>query len=83
MKERIPSEEINTVILNIIQSTVVGSSVIESLNSQIDYLQDKKLLDIKAKINKMPLKISVISVIFIIPLILLIVLGPFIINFLR
>ena len=43
---------------------------------------DKKLLDIKGKINKMPVKISVISVIFIVPIILLIVLGPVVINFL-
>ena len=53
-----------------------------ALNNQIDYLRDKKLLDIKAKINKMPTKISVISVLFVIPIILLLVLGPVIINYL-
>ena len=82
MKERIPSEEINTVILNITQSTIFGNNIIESLNNQIDYLRDKKILDIKAKINKMPLKISVISVVFIVPIILLLILGPLIINYL-
>lgn len=82
MKERIPSEEVNTVLLNITQSTLFGNNIIDSLNNQIDYLRDKKLLDIKGKINKMPVKISVISVIFIVPIILLIVLGPVVINFL-
>lgn len=82
MKNRIPSEEINTVLLNITQSTIFGNNVIESLNNQIEYLRDKKLLNIKAKINKMPLKISVISVVFIIPIVLLLVLGPVIANFL-
>ena len=82
MKDRIPSEEINTVILNITQSTIFGNNVIESLNNQIDYLKDKKLLDIKANINKMPLKISVISVIFIVPIIMLLILGPVLINYL-
>lgn len=82
MKERIPSEEINTVLLNIIQSTIFGNNIIDSLNNQIEYLRDKKLLNIKAKINKMPMKISVISVIFIIPIVLLLVLGPVIVNFL-
>ncbi len=82
MKERIPSEEINTVLLNITQSSIFGNNIIDSLNNQIDYLRDKKLLDIKAKINKMPTKISVISVLFVIPIILLLVLGPVIINYL-
>lgn len=82
MKERIPSEEINTVLLNITQSALFGNNIIDSLNNQIEYLRDKKMLNIKGKINKMPIKISVISVIFIIPIILLLVLGPVVINFL-
>lgn len=82
MKLRIPSEEINTVLLNITQSTIFGNNIIESLNNQIEYLRDKKMLTIKGKINKMPMKISIISVIFIIPIVLLLVLGPVIVNFL-
>ena len=82
MKERIPSEEVNTVILNITQSAIFGNNIIESLNNQIDYLREKKILDIKSRINKMPLKISVISVVFIIPIILLLILGPVLINYL-
>jgi len=81
MKSRIPSEEINTVLLNIREATIFGNNIIESLNNQIEYLRDKKMLSIKAKINKMPMKISVVSVIFIIPIVLLLVLGPVIINF--
>ncbi len=81
MKERIPSEEINTVLLNITQSTIFGNNIIESLNNQIEYLRDKKLLNIRARINKMPLKISIVSVFFIIPIIMLLVLGPVIIEF--
>ena len=82
MKERIPSEEINTVLLNLTQSTIFGNDIIESLNNQIDYLRDKKILTIKASIIKMPVKVSVISVFFIIPIIMLLVLGPVVINFL-
>lgn len=82
MKKRIPSEEINTVLLNITQSTIFGNNIIDSLNNQIEYLRDKKILTIKSKINKMPMKISIVSVIFIIPIVLLLVLGPVIVNFL-
>ena len=34
------------------------------------------MLEIKEKINKIPNKVSIISVIFVIPLILLLILGP-------
>ncbi|MBQ3021307.1 MAG: type II secretion system F family protein [Bacilli bacterium] len=81
IKERIPSKEINNIILNIKQSSIFGNNIIDSLNNQIDYLRENRLLSIKAIINKMPMKISVISVIFIIPIVLLLVLGPVVINF--
>ena len=42
----------------------------------------RKVLEVKSQINKIPNKVSIISVIFIIPLILLIILGPFIIDLL-
>ena len=48
----------------------------------IDQEREKKLLETKAIINKMPLKISVVSVIFFIPLLLLLILGPVLINYL-
>lgn len=82
MKDRIPSEEINTVILNIKESSLFGNSIVESLNNQIEYLRDKQINNIKGKINKMPIKISVVSVVFIIPIILLLILGPVLINYL-
>ncbi|MGE5455654.1 MAG: type II secretion system F family protein [Ignavibacteriales bacterium] len=81
MKKRIPSETINDIILNITQTNVFGNSILETMYSQIDFLREKQILEIKGQINKIPNKISVISVIFIIPLILVLILGPFIIKF--
>ena len=52
------------------------------MNNQVDYLRDKQIMEVKSQINKIPNKVSIISVLFIIPLILLIVLGPFIIDLL-
>ena len=80
MKYRIPSEEINTVILNIKESSLFGNNIVDSLNNQIEYLRDKQLNNIKGKINKMPIKVSVISVVFIVPIVL--ILGPVLINYL-
>ena len=57
MKKRIPSETIKSVLVNITQSNIQGNNIIDSLNSQIEYIRNKKILEIKGTINKMPLKI--------------------------
>ena len=83
MKKRIPSETINNIILNITQTNVFGNSILETMYNQIDFLRDKQILEIKGQINKIPNKISIISVLFMVPLILLLVLGPVVINYLN
>lgn len=80
MKERIPSSIINTAISNIIDSLKYGGKIITTIYNQIDFLREKRILEIKGEINKIPNKISIISVIFIIPMILLLILGPIIIK---
>ena len=82
LKLRIPSDTINNIILNISQSNVFGNSIIETMYNQIDYIRDKKVMNTKAKINKIPLKVSVVSVVFFIPLLLLLILSPVIIDYL-
>lgn len=80
LKKRIPSENINNIILNITQTSAFGNNIIDVMNNQVEYLRDKQIMEVKSQINKIPNKVSIISVIFIVPLILLIVLGPFIIS---
>lgn len=80
LKERIPSPTINGIILNIMQTDVFGNSIITTINNQVEYLRDKQIMEIRGEINKIPNKVSIISVIFIIPLILLIILGPFLMS---
>lgn len=80
MKKRIPSETVNNILLNITQTNVFGNNIIDTMYDQIDFLRDKQILEIKGEINKIPIKISIASVIFIVPLILMLVLGPVIIN---
>ena len=81
LKDRIPSKSVGNVILNIIEANHYGNPIVDSLNNQVSYLTDKRILDIKAKINKMPTKISIISVVLFIPLVMLLILGPVIINY--
>ncbi len=82
MKKRIPSETINNIILNIIQTNQFGNSILDTMYNQIDFLREKQILEIKGKINKIPNKVSIISVIFIVPLIMILILGPYAIDIL-
>lgn len=82
LKKRIPSDTINNIILNITQTSVFGNSIIDVMNNQVEFLREKQILEVKSQINKIPNKVSIVSVLFIVPLILLMILGPFIINLL-
>ena len=81
MRERIPSDTVNNIILNIRESNIFGNNIIDTLYNQIDYIREKIVLENRAYISKMPIKISIISVIFFIPLLLLIILGPVVIKY--
>ena len=80
MNQRIPSLTIRNIILNIEQSNMFGNSIIDTMYNQLDFLKEKQVNDIKAEINKIPNKISIVSVLFFIPLIILIILGPMLIS---
>lgn len=81
LKLRIPSDNLNNVILNIIQANKLGTDVVDSLHNQVEFLREKRFLEVKGNIQKMPIKVSIISVLFYIPLILLLILSPVLINF--
>lgn len=80
MKERIPSDTINNAILNIVQSSIFGNNIEESLNNQLGFLRDKHLMEVKSEIGKLPTKISIISVLFFIPIILMVILSPVLLD---
>lgn len=81
MQKYIPSDNINNIILTLTQANMYGSDIIDTMYSQVDYLRERRKMEVKAKISKIPTKISIISVLFFIPLILLIILGPVLINY--
>ena len=82
MQKYIPSDNINNIILSLTQANMYGSSIIDTMQNQVDYLREKRIMEVKSAISKIPVKISVISVFFFIPLILLIILGPVLLNYL-
>lgn len=82
MKERIPSTAVTNMILNLCQANSYGNSITNRLRKEINYIREIRVLEVKEKINKMPIRVSVVSVLLFIPLLLLLVLGPVIIEFL-
>lgn len=80
MRYRIPSDIINNIILNIVQSSKFGNGILSTMHDQIDYLREKRVLSIREKINKIPNRVSIISVLFIVPLILILILGPYLVE---
>ncbi len=81
MQATIPSDTINNIILSLTQANLYGSSIIKSLYNQIDYLREKRKLEVKAEISKVPIKISIISVFFFVPLVLIIILAPVLLEY--
>ena len=82
IQKHIPSDNINNIILTLTQANMYGSSIIDTMQKHIDYLREKRIMEVKSAISKIPTKISVVSVFFFIPLILLIILGPILLNYL-
>lgn len=82
MQAKIPSDTINNIILSLTESNLYGNSIIENLYNQIDFLREKRKMEVKGRISKVPILISVISVFFFIPLLLLIILGPILLDYL-
>lgn len=80
MRYRIPSDVINNIIMNIIESNKFGNGILSTMYDQIDYLREKRVLNIREKINKIPNRVSIMSVLFIVPLILILILGPYLIE---
>lgn len=82
MTGSIPSDTINNIIVTLTDANIYGGSIIDSLYTQLDYLREKRKDYIKEMISKVPIKISIISVFFFIPLILFIILGPVLLSYL-
>ena len=82
MQEHIPSDAINNIILTLTQADLFGNGIIDTMYNQVDYLREKRKMEVKADISKVPIKISIVSVLFFVPLILLIILAPIILSYL-
>lgn len=81
LRKRIPSDIVDNVLLNIIDSYTSGRNIVSALREQVEFIQNKRVLDLKKKMNQIPIKISVVSVFLFIPLVLLLILAPVILEY--
>jgi hypothetical protein len=51
--------------------------------NQLDFLRDKQIMEVKAEISKIPTKISILSVVFFVPLILMLIVAPLVIEYIN
>ena len=82
LSKNMPSDIIQNIILNIIEVYKTGGNITETLNRQLAFIRNKRITDIKSKINQIPIKVSIASVLLFIPLILLMILSPVILKYL-
>ena len=78
---KISSDEIKNIITDLTESYVSGRDMIDYLSKDIELLNDKRIYSIKTYINTLPIKISVISVLLLIPIMLLLILSPVILEY--
>lgn len=65
LRSRIPSIIVNNMVIGIMEANRLGIDVNDSINIQLGYIKDKKRKEILSYYKKMPLKFSIISIVFV------------------
>lgn len=73
MKDRIPSTFICNIIANLIEANRMGTSVSDSINDQIEYIDDKRKKKTAKYLSMMPLKVAIVSMIFVCTMLFLLI----------
>lgn len=81
LKKRLPSDNLKNVVVNMINCYSTGGNLVNGLTEQVEYIRSIKKMEIKEKINRLPIEISVVSVVFVVPMILLLILGPVLLEY--
>lgn len=74
LKTRIPSEFITNIIISIIESNRMGNSINDSVNIQLKYIENKKNKRLLAYYKSIPLKMAIISMLFVFAILSLMIL---------
>lgn len=73
MKDRIPSTFIINIIVNLIEANRMGNSISDSIQEQLDYIEDKRKKKIIKYHRMMPFKVAIVSIIFVFSMLFLLI----------
>jgi tight adherence protein C len=76
MGERVGIQDVNSFITTLIQSATFGTSVAEALRVYADEMRDKRVMRAEEKANKLPTKLTLFTMMFCVPPLLVILIGP-------
>lgn len=76
MGERVGIQDVNSFITTLIQSATFGTSVAEALRVYADEMRDKRVMRAEEKANKLPTKLTLFTMLFCVPPLLVILIGP-------
>ncbi|AHM04246.1 Type II/IV secretion system protein TadC, associated with Flp pilus assembly [Roseibacterium elongatum DSM 19469] len=76
MGERVDVQDINSFVTTLIQSATFGTSVAEALRVYAGEMRDKRVMRAEEKANKLPTKLTLATMMFCVPPLLIILIGP-------
>lgn len=76
MGERVGIQDVNSFITTLIQSATFGTSVAEALRVYASEMRDKRVMRAEEKANKLPTKLTLFTMLFCVPPLLVILIGP-------
>ncbi len=76
MGERVDVQDINSFVTTLIQSASFGTSIAEALRVYADEMRDKRVMRAEEKANKLPTKLTLGTMMFCVPPLLVILIGP-------
>lgn len=76
MGERVGIQDVSSFVTTLIQSATFGTSVAEALRVYAAEMRDKRVMRAEEKANKLPTKITLGTMLFCLPPLLIILIGP-------
>ncbi|MEE9139683.1 MAG: type II secretion system F family protein [Alphaproteobacteria bacterium] len=81
--DRVGTQEVQSLVALLIQSEALGTSIAQALRVHADDMRNKRILLAEEKAHKLPVKLSVPLVLFVLPALIIVVLSPAIIRMSR
>lgn len=76
MSERIGISDVSSFVTTLVQSATFGTSVAEALRVYSAEMRDKRVMRAEEKANKLPTKLTLGTMLFTLPPLLIILIGP-------